>query len=233
VNVTVLIFAKYPKPGRVNTRLVPPLSHGQAARLHRRALAATCELAGAIRGARIVLAVTPDEDANRLARELPTTVDDCWTQGAGSLGQRLNRATQRAFAGGAGAVILLGADSPTLPAARLRDTVEALAAYDAVIGPSDDGGYYLLGLPANHAALFEDIDWGTGRVADQTRQRAHDEGLRLHELAGWYDIDRPEDLSRAAASLEHAPGDAPLRRALREELIELLGTIESTETDND
>jgi len=223
VNLAVLIFAKYPEPGRVNTRLVPPLTHEQAAGLHRAALAATCELARTLSSARLVLVISPDDTRHRLVAELPTSVDAAWGQGGGSLGQRLARATLRALEGGAGGVVLLGADSPTIPEAYLREAIDAMAIHDVVMGPSHDGGYYLVGLTGGHTALFDDIDWGTDRVAAQTRARAVDAGLRLHELAPWHDIDRAEDLATAAASLANVDQGAPQRRALRQELLALLG----------
>jgi rSAM/selenodomain-associated transferase 1 len=232
MNIAALIFAKYPEAGRVNTRLVPPLSHEQAANLHRAALAATCELARTLVAARIVLVVTPDDAVNRLVPELPVPVDIAWPQGDGSLGRRLARATTRALAEGAEGIVLLGADSPTVPEAYLREAVGALPAHDVVMGPSHDGGYYLLGLTASHVALFEDIDWGTGQVAAQTRARAAKAGLRVYELAPWHDIDRAEDLAVAAASLEGAGHRAPQRRALRRELLRLMGHETNAEHDH-
>lgn len=231
--LAVLIFAKYPDPGRVNTRLVPPLTHEQAAWLHRAALAATCELARTLPSARLVLVLTPDDALDRLVAELPTPVDAAWGQGGGSLGRRLARGTNRALEGGAEGVVLLGADSPTIPETYLREAIDAMATHDVVMGPSHDGGYYLLGLTGGHPALFDDIDWGTDRVAAQTRARAVDAGLRMHELAPWHDIDRVEDLATAAASLANVDQNAPQRRALRLVLWTLLGQETNTEHEHD
>lgn len=231
--MAVLIFAKYPDPGRVNTRLVPPLTYEQAAGLHRAALAATCELVRTLSSTRLVLVMTPDDTLDRLIAELPTPVDAAWGQGGGSLGQRLARATVRALEGGAEGVVLLGADSPTIPKAYLREAIDAMATHDVVMGPSHDGGYYLLGLTKAHPALFDNIDWGTDRVAAQTRARAADAGLRVHELAPWHDIDRFEDLAAAAASLANVDHNAPQRRALRLELSKLLCQETNAEHEHD
>ena len=121
-----------------------------------------------------------------------------WPQGSGDLGNRLFRSAERAFRAGAEGVILLGADSPTLPADHLTQAVEQLVDHDAVMGPTEDGGYDLLGLKRcrEWPSLLERIDWGTDRAADQTRRRAEEHGLRLAELPTWYDLDRFDDLRR-------------------------------------
>ena len=153
MSTTALIFAKYPTPGKVKTRLVPPLTPQQAADLHRAALAATCELVRAVGGVRSVLVGTPDDNVALLARELDTLLDDHWPQGTGSLGDRLVRAADRAFADGSPAVLLFGADSPTIPIAYIHEAIGSLLRHPAVMGPCDDGGYYLLGLAKPRPAL--------------------------------------------------------------------------------
>jgi rSAM/selenodomain-associated transferase 1 len=227
VHPTILVFAKYPEPGRVNTRLVPPLSHAQAAALHRASLDTTCELARSIDGARAVLVVTPDDRASDLAGEVAPAVDAHWAQGPGTLGARLARATARAFDEGATAVVLLGADSPTLPRRYLHEALAALEDHPVAMGPSDDGGYYLLALALNVPELFDGVHWGTGRVADQTRRRAQEVGVRLHEIANWHDIDRPEDIRRAVAAPADADDARPRRDALRRHLEDLLDRLQS------
>jgi hypothetical protein len=98
---------------------------------------------------------------------------------------------------------VLNSDSPTLPTALLLETAAALARPGdrAVLGPSSDGGYYLLGLKAAHRRMFEDIDWSTERVAEQTLQRARDIGLEVHTLPVWYDVDDADGLRRLNAEL--------------------------------
>jgi glycosyltransferase A (GT-A) superfamily protein (DUF2064 family) len=93
---------------------------------------------------------------------------------------------------------VLNADSPTLPTAFLVETAEALMRPGdrAVLGPSTDGGYYLLGLKAAHRRMFEDIDWSTERVAEQTLERAREIDLEIHTLPAWYDVDDLDDLRR-------------------------------------
>lgn len=220
----MLIFAKFPEAGRVKTRLVPPLSHDEAAALHEASLLAVCENVGHLRWAmpRIepIWVVTPDERIADAAAIAGDAVSACWPQGDGDLGQRMERATHRAFTVGAQCVLLLGADSPTLPGQILADAVDRLLEQDAVLGPCDDGGYYLLGLRRTLPALLEGIDWGGSLVAEQTRRRAADAHVDLYELPAWYDLDRFGDLQRAAQDLM-LDTDAPPRPA-RDDLRRLI-----------
>ncbi|RME38219.1 MAG: glycosyltransferase [Planctomycetota bacterium] len=125
----------------------------------------------------------------------------CWPQGEGDLGRRLRNGSDRAWAEGAAGVILLGADSPTLPPSFLDATLRRLNRYDAIFGPCEDGGYYLLASRRPCEALFDHIDWGGSEVADQTRRRAKEAKLKLHELPYWYDLDRFDDLRLAKRDL--------------------------------
>ena len=117
---------------------------------------------------------------------------------------------QSLLAAGFGAACVLNADSPTLPTAALRRAAALLAAPGerVVLGPADDGGYYLLGMTAPHAALFTDIAWSTADVAEQTRAAAASHGLELVELETWYDVDDRAALRRLLAEL--APAAGPL-----------------------
>ncbi len=225
MNVFALVFAKYPEPGKVKTRLSPPLSSVQAADIHRAALQATCELIGSLDHIHTVLVATPDGECPRLADELGTLIDDHWPQSEGSLGERLERAAHRAFQEGASRLLLFGADSPTIPVDFVQQAITALEECDAVAGPCDDGGYYLLGMRAPQPVLFQDIDWGSERVMEQTRQRARRSGIHLRELPLWYDIDRVDDLERAADDL--GVGDTPpMQRALQRTIDRVLDQLE-------
>ncbi len=204
--IFILVFAKLPESGKVNTRMVPPLSPEEAAMLHVSSLRAVCELASSFPSCEVILVGTPDNRVDVIASLVASWVTDHWSQGRGDLGQRLSRATDRAFKTGADVVLLLGADSPTLPPRLLAGAIEALETHDAVVGPTDDGGYYVLGMRRFWPALFARIDWGTERVADQTRHRAAAAGIDLEELEAWYDLDRFTDLERACRDLQ-APVD--------------------------
>ena len=211
-----LIFAKYPEPGTVNTRMVPPLTAEQAAALHEASLRAVCERVRRCRALGVSLLVTPDDRTADLCGIVGDACDECLPQGDGLLGERLNRAADRAFGGGADGVLLLGADSPTLPPPYLAQAVTSLTKHDAVLGPCEDGGYYLLGLRRRWPVLFQDIEWGGPLVARQTRERAASANIDLCELAPWYDLDRFDDLPRAAGDLaDMTDASQPAMTALR------------------
>lgn len=221
-NIQALIFAKYPQPGRVKTRMTPPLTPEQAAGIHCASLLAVCERINALTDVETILVVTPDEQLDKFKKIVPDNVDDYWTQGAGDLGERLTRAVDRAFSQDADAVILLGADSPTTPNEIFLQTIGLLSKHDAVLGPCEDGGYYLLALSKPLPALFQNIDWGSENVADQTRARAADGAIDLSELKTWYDLDRYEDLVRAQRDLQSVSKDVlPHTFALKERIDEL------------
>lgn len=203
---TVLVFAKAPQPGRVNTRMTPPLTTEQAAQVHTRSLHVVWRNLVQL-DASAELIATPDSAADEMASLLGADPAQCYPQGDGDLGTKLARAFQRAFQTGAKHVLALGADSPTLPIARLHDALRTLNDHEAVIGPCDDGGYYLIGLsakqdrPARHFELFHQINWGSSEVADQTVAQAKRNDIDLALLDPWYDLDKYSDLARAAADL--------------------------------
>jgi glycosyltransferase A (GT-A) superfamily protein (DUF2064 family) len=107
--------------------------------------------------------------------------------------------------------VVLNADSPTLPTAFLVETAEVLAQPGdrAVLGPSSDGGYYLLGLKFAHRRMFEDIAWSTERVAEQSLARAREIGLDVHMLPAWYDVDDIDGLRRLQAELRDCEAKTP------------------------
>ena len=127
-------------------------------------------------------------------------------------GRCLLHAIQAMLDGGARAACVLNSDSPTLPNALLVEAALSLLERPdrVVLGPAEDGGYYLLGMSAPHAHLFEDIAWSTDTVADETRARARTLGLDLVELAPWYDVDDHAALLRLIDEVSAPPIDAPL-----------------------
>lgn len=138
--------------------------------------------------------------------------------GVVGFGLSLLHAMRALFARGFGGVCVLNSDSPTLPTAVLRDAARRLMAPmgEAVLGAAEDGGYYLLGLRTPHTEMFATIDWSTSDVAEATRARARDLGLRLEELPTWYDVDDAASLRRLLAedlSSNPAPFEAPATRA--------------------
>ena len=193
------VFAKQPMPNRVKTRLVPPLSPEQAATLYTAFLIDGCEALAALPDVDIVIAYTPPEAQSDLqaligdaAAYIPQIGDD--------LGERLTSATQWAAEHGYTKILIVGSDSPTLPIAYISGAVMLLDTRDIVIGPSTDGGYYLIGFSVETLAttvphVFEEIAWSTAEVFQQTVTRIREAEVTLGLLPPWYDIDTAEDLA--------------------------------------
>jgi uncharacterized protein len=204
----IAVMAKAPRTGQVKTRLVPPLTHDLAAQLSAGFLRDITEnIRAAGRGLAIqgYIAYAPAEFETLFDGLLAPGTRLVLADGTGEMplrvrgfGRCLLHATEALFAKEFESVCLLNSDSPNLPTALLLRAAETLApAGDRVVlGPAEDGGYYLIGMKAAHAHLFEDIDWSTERVADQTRDRVRELGLDLVELAPWYDVDDHAALSR-------------------------------------
>jgi uncharacterized protein len=215
----IAFMAKASAPGRAKTRLVPPLTFDEAADLNTAFLqdvaenvVAAGEQVGAAQNAAIVgyAAFGPPGSTDFFRRILPTSIGliEAWLPNFGdclfhTIGEILSRGHQSA--------VVLNSDSPTLPTALLVETAEVLARPGdrAVLGPSTDGGYYLLGLKNAHAHMFEDITWSTERVAEQTLVRAREIGLDVHTLPAWYDVDDVDALKRLDSELRGA--DAEMR----------------------
>lgn len=190
--VTICIFAKPPAPGAVKTRLVPALGAEGAASLARAFLIDTVAQVRAVPWARAVLASTGD-----LAPFLPGPRLPRWSQGDGDLGQRLERVLRRALAEG-GPAVAIGADTPGLPPHLLEQARDALEGAGSVLGPAEDGGFYLLGLTRCPEGLLSSLPWSRHDTMTHTRRRLVERGLPPALLDPWFDVDTPEDLQRLA-----------------------------------
>ena len=212
----IAVMAKAPTPGRVKTRLVPPLTAEEAMQLSgcflqdvtanialaARTLPIDAYVAYAPAGDEAVFAgVTAPGTALVLADGSPAM-----PEGVERFGRCLLHAAQGLFALGYGMACLLNSDSPTLPTGLLVAAARALALPGdrAVLGPADDGGYYLIGMKAPHATLFRAIDWSTEQVAALTAARAAGLGLPLVTLAPWYDVDDAASLTTLLDELDGA-----------------------------
>jgi rSAM/selenodomain-associated transferase 1 len=211
-------MAKAPRPGLCKTRLVPPLSPVQAANLSAAFLRDMTEnLRTAAQTMKIVpyVAYAPAgtgplfdgvlADGTMLILADGSVAAPPDVQG---FGRCLLHAVQSLFARGHNSVCVLNSDSPTLPTHYLRQAASWLAEPDdrVVMGPADDGGYYLLGMKQAHAHLFAGISWSTPRVAAETRGRALEAGIELLELPKWYDVDDEASLQRLQNDLSAAAG---------------------------
>jgi uncharacterized protein len=191
----VIIFAKAPEPGRAKTRLIPALGAERAAKLALRMLRVTLSEARQAALGPVELCVTPDI-ADRAWQNVTLTQElEVSSQGSGDLGARLARATARALEHNY-SVLLIGTDCPQLNAHALREAAATLQRADAVIYPTVDGGFALLGLRKFDGSVFSDIAWSTNTVASETIQRI--DTLRWSMQLGptLYDIDEPADLKR-------------------------------------
>ena len=195
------VFAKYPRPGRVKTRLAAELGPDG---LRQAALIASAFIDATMTRIRRVAA---PEDITLFADDWPPA-PDVVDQGSGDLGQRL----QRAFAlllNDASAAIILGSDSPDLPLEAIEEAAGALHdGSDVVLGPALDGGYTLIGLARSQPALFDAIDWSTTAVLEQTLARCRAESLRVHLLEPWYDVDDLEALQRLLSAASRSKESA-------------------------
>lgn len=208
---TLVIFARAPVLGEVKTRLGRSIGEPAALALYEAFLDDTCALTQGL-GARRVLAVAGDTSEPHLLRLAKSQRLGLEEQGEGDLGARLARAVARHV--GAGPVVIIGSDAPTLPRAHLHQALDALMEHDVVIGPARDGGFYLVGARSDVPALFSDVRWSTPAVLATVLERLAGRSHAL--LPPWYDVDTEEDLARLRADLAASPATvAPAtRRAL-------------------
>jgi rSAM/selenodomain-associated transferase 1 len=205
------VMAKAPRPGKVKTRLSPPLTPEQASELNIRFLRDTAEniqqVTEAGNSAGIVV-YTPVGDEAAFDGILPASFQLLGQRGDG-FGERLLHACEDLFACGFSAVCLIDSDSPTMPQESLLQAVTRLSLPGdrLVLGGSDDGGYYLIGVKHSHQRLFERIDWSTERVLAQTLERAREIGLQAELLPTWYDVDDGATLERLRRELLSVSGE--------------------------
>ena len=222
----LLVFAKRPEPGRVKTRLTALLSPGEAAALYEAflldALDAYAQM-GRTDGVDVRVHVAPRPgDPDGFTDLVPRGVAAHRQRGDG-LGQRMHHAFLDAFAAGYERVAVVGTDHPTLPVDFVRMACELLRTpRRVVLGPSEDGGYYLMGLNELYAELF-DMDYSHSGVFDDTLAAAARTPAEPVVLPPWYDVDTPGDLARLAADLREQPPDAKaLTRRTNEALARLV-----------
>lgn len=196
------VMAKAPRPGKVKTRLSPPLTLEQTAALNVRFLRDTTQNLATIAGSAGLVSYTPVGDEALFAGLLPAAFALVPQRGDG-FGERLLAAAEDVLAIGYGSVCLIDSDSPTVPASAFERAVKALAQPGdrVVLGPSEDGGYYLIGLKQAHREPFERIAWSTGSVLEETMERCREAGLEVVLLPTWYDVDDAATLAILQAEL--------------------------------
>lgn len=191
----LIVFTRYPQPGRTKTRLIPALGPDGAARLHdeltRHAVTAVL---GSTRRRHRRLVIRHDGGTRREMRAWLGRSFDYQPQSTGDLGTRLDQAATDAFKNGASSVVMMGSDCPGLNSAVVDDAFSALERRPLVLGPATDGGYYLIGMRAPQPELFRGIAWGTPKVLRETLAAAKRTGLDARLLPELADVDEPSDL---------------------------------------
>lgn len=202
-----ILMVKAPRAGAVKTRLAPPLSTAEAAAL------AACfarDTLACVRSVlpRVIVAYAPSDGRAQLEALFPGGGLHWLEQRGEGLGERIASAAAHAAALGHGPLVIVGADSPTLPPSAVERAAGSLAAgeCDVALGPTDDGGYYLVGLRRPAPDLFRSVAWSTPLAYRQTADNAARLGLRTLELPRWYDVDTPADLLRLREELSADEG---------------------------
>lgn len=196
--ILVQVFAKAPVAGEVKTRLISVLGATGATELYCRLVRHTLDTVALARvGDAEMWTTQPGESAFLQACRRPPGIP-LHRQPGGDLGQRMSASILHGLAR-ASAVLLVGADVPGMSVDDLREARDALAeGQDAVLGPAEDGGYWLIGVARHAPELFGDLPWSASGLLDASRARLRTLGWRWHELSTRWDIDRPEDVHRLA-----------------------------------
>lgn len=220
------VMTKAPRAGQVKTRLVPPLTPEQAAQLnicflHDTAQAITKACDASARGVGVF---TPVGSESAYIDVLPENFE-LLPQRGDRFGERLSFAAADLFQCGFASVCLIDSDSPTVSPEAYAQAVELLSRPKdrVVLGPSDDGGYYLIGIKRPHPELFERIDWSTERVCEQTKHRAHELGLEVNLLPAGYDVDDATSLQRLRDELLSNKSPCDMAPHTRKFLAQLAG----------
>ncbi len=204
---TIIIMAKVPTAGTVKTRLEPTLTPEQCAELAECFLLDTLSKAESLQN-QIIIAYTPIEKRDVLLKILPMQKTFIEQKGT-TLGDRMFHAFQFAFSQNADTVVMIGTDSPTFPPDFIERAFKNLKKTDAVLGKTEDGGFYLIGLRTLRKEIFENVEWSSPNTFRQTVRNIKKIGLKLSLLPTWFDVDFPEDLERLRKDLVENPTIAP------------------------
>lgn len=216
MDAALIVFAKVPRAGSVKTRLTPVLTSSEAARLYESflldALEQYSDLAADVR--LYFAPPLPDTPLSGIPDDVTIT-----TQEGGGLGARMNNAIRETLDDGYDRVAVIGTDHPTLPIGFVRQSFAALEPRRSVcIGPSEDGGFYLLGMNAYYPELFEGMTYSHDSVFTDTLARVGVTDARLTVLPQWYDVDTPAMLERMVTDLENTDVTAAHTRQMVEDL---------------
>jgi hypothetical protein len=199
--LALAVMARAPSDPRGKTRLLAALGSEAGIELRRAILLDTLDVARRVVGADLVVVFAPANARDELA-EITGGAPRLLPQRGDGLGERLECAFVDLLALGFAGVTIIGSDVPTLPVAHVQGAVRAMLDRDdpLVLGPADDGGYYLIGLRHNHPELFRDMPWSTDRVLGRTLDAASKTALSVTLVPSWYDVDSLDDLRRVLGS---------------------------------
>ena len=205
----LFVVAKQPAPGHSKTRLCPPLTGAQAAGLYECFLKDTLDVMRQVNGARCAIAYLTgspvEEQAARAWFSALAPDMELVAQRGSDLGERLNHVLSDALSAGARQAVVMDSDSPTLPSSYLNRAFELLDGRDdVVLGPCDDGGYYLIGVKQPQPRLLREVRMSTANVLSDTLALAREMNLRVGLLPAWYDIDTAAELEHLRAELAAA-----------------------------
>lgn len=211
----LIVFAKVPRPGHVKTRLTPVLTPAEAAELYEAFLRDALQMyEGLSIDVRLYLAPPVADGLN----DLPERVSVFEQRGAG-LGPRMQQAFREVFDAGYENAAIVGTDHPTLPVSFVRQSFIALQADRSIcIGPSEDGGFYLLGMNVFYPQLFEGMSYSHDNVFTETLARVEGTDARLTVMPRWYDVDTPDTLGRMVKDVQHSKSEVPHTRTAIERL---------------
>ncbi|MEN9871521.1 MAG: hypothetical protein RLZZ171_2513 [Cyanobacteriota bacterium] len=192
---TLIIFSRYPEPGKTKTRMIPALGALGAAQLQQKMTEHSLKTAIALKLSRNLAIEVHFAGGNIQSMTEWLGEDfDYIPQVLGDLGHKMHSSFERTFALGSQRVVIIGTDCPDIEKTILTQAFDSLEHHDLVLGVAEDGGYYLIGLNQPIAELFENIIWGTEQVLNQTKNIAQQLKLNVHYLPTLADVDRPEDL---------------------------------------
>jgi rSAM/selenodomain-associated transferase 1 len=224
-NPILIIIAKEPLVGTTKTRLSPPLTLSAAAEFFEALLDDTIELAASIQGLDLAVAVTLPESVAYFKQKTPpettlipvTCID---------IGDCLRQVFEQLFQMRYTKVLAFNSDGPSLPKEYIQRAIPLLDEHDVVFGPSEDGGYYLIGFKELYPALFKDIQWSTPQVLEESLAKAEGEKLSVALLPEWYDVDTKADLIRLM--LEARTGQTNQLKHTRRFFMQLPEDLKST-----
>ncbi len=193
MSTSLVIFAKSPIPGKVKTRLTPYITPTEAAELYKAFIADIIGNTHKLKCERVTIAYTPS-NAEATFHSICGQSVNYLPQKGDNLGERMKNAFKHSFDKGSKRTVIIGTDSPTLPLSYIQKAFEALKEVPVTIGPTFDGGYYLIGLSEQNDAIFDGVDWSTSKVFSQTLTRIQTTNKQLYVLPPWYDVDTSDNL---------------------------------------